>query len=91
MIPIKFKNKKLFVQFEEYTNGNVCIDIVDRFGECYLTATTNLGFKVDSNDVIIKNYSENEGIKDCLIQHNIISIQTDVIDGMFTLHKLIKK
>ncbi len=88
MLPIKFKNKKLFVQFERYTNDNVCIDVVDKFGECYLTATTNLGFKLDSNLVIIKNYSENEGIKECLILHNIISTEIKVIDNLFTLHKI---
>lgn len=63
------------VHYDKYQKGNGHrIDLIDiSDGTPVATATVNVpNVKLEKNEVIIKNYSENEGIYDALIKQNII-------------------
>ena len=64
------------VRREKYANGQNCLRLVDsEDGFTFCTASVALEHEmvnIDENDVIIKNYSENEGILTALINAGII-------------------
>lgn len=66
---------KLSVIFDKYASGQNAImlyDLADGFP--FMTATAALtNVELESDDVAIKNYSENVGILETLIAANIIS------------------
>lgn len=55
---------------EEYMNGRVAIEYVNTIdGEPECTATINLpDEQIEDDEVIIKDYSENEGLYDMMLQ-----------------------
>lgn len=69
-----FKNYNISVNKAKYSNGRTAIQLTDKEdGSPFATATINLPQeKLEKDEVIIKNYSENEGILDFLISNNII-------------------
>lgn len=75
MKQIKFKKFKCRIELGQYSNGRIAIDLVDiKNDETVLCASINVP-EVDLADqeVIIKNYSENEGVLDILVGQGIIS------------------
>lgn len=70
-----FKQARVVVSIERYGNGRPAIvfnDVTD--GLPYLTATMNCNKDVvDTSYVIIKDYSENEGVYNFLVENNIIA------------------
>ena len=74
---IKFDDQELEIEFLKYHNDQIAIQLYDN-GEPYLTATVPINvpgtpnYNLDDRDVVIKNYSENEGILEALIANNII-------------------
>ena len=73
---VKFKEWDCIVQFSKYTQNNrIAISLIDaEDGEPIAKATLNLNeIPLEKNEIIIKNYSENEGIYDCLVEAGIIS------------------
>ena len=73
--------KILFQTFEcklnktEYVNGRTALVLEDiNDGQNVAVATINVPKqKLEHDEVIIKNYGENEGILDLLVSHKIIS------------------
>ena len=72
---VKFLGQQCNVEFGNYSNGRVAIGLViSGTGEPMTVASINLPFvEMASNEVAVKNYSENEGILELLIAANIIS------------------
>lgn len=72
---IKFRGKTLIVTKETYDNDRIALSIEDQKGECYMIASVNM----PDDDVpgpeytFIKDYSENAGIYQCLINNKICS------------------
>ena len=63
----------LFVKQETYKEGGIRIQLYDSTdGTPYATATTNIQGDLESGEVAIKNWSENEGILDFLVEHKFI-------------------
>lgn len=74
---IKVNNQECEVIFEKYMNGATAINLVclggEDDGEPYATATINIPrVKLEKDELIVKNYSENEGILDALVEANIV-------------------
>lgn len=69
---------ELFIEMGSYANGRPAIQLMDAEDGCpYTTATVNLpDVLLADNEVLIKDYSENEGILDFLVENNIV-IPTD--------------
>ena len=62
----------VYLQSRNYTSGNVRIDLIDARDHCpYMSVTVNID-GLDENEVAIKNYSENEGILDVLVDEGIV-------------------
>jgi hypothetical protein len=77
---IKFKGSDYFLELALYANGRTAIRLYTDIGELYMVATTNMpDVKLDDDEVIIKNYSENTGILDALISSCIISEPVRVV------------
>ena len=62
----------VYLQSRNYPSGNVRIDLIDAIDHCpYMSVTVNIE-GLDENEVAIKNYSENEGILDVLVDEGIV-------------------
>lgn len=75
MITVKFKRWNCRIERGTYNNGRIALELVDiKNDEPVLVATLNIPEAIIMKDeVIIKNYGENEGVLEVLIQANIIS------------------
>jgi len=61
------------LEYGEYGNGRVAIQLASVDGEPLCVATVNLpNADVPDGHVLIKNYSENEGILDALVKAGVI-------------------
>lgn len=63
----------LFIRTETYNDGKIRIQLYDSVdGTPYATATASTGENLEQGEVAIKNWSENEGILDFLVQNKIV-------------------
>jgi len=79
---IEFEGYDIMVCLTEYTdNKRPAITLVDMEDGCdYAVATINIpNMPIPNNQVVIKNYSENEGILEKLIAEGIISNPVGVV------------
>ena len=68
-----------------YPNNRPAIVIFSPSGDRLLTATINMpDVYLEPNEVIIKNYSENEGILESLINNGIVKLSGRLISTGFT-------
>ncbi len=72
---VKFKQWECSLAFGEYQNGRTEMFLTDNATlEDVLCASVNLPDEaIGSNEIAIKNYSENEGVLDALIKHKVVS------------------
>lgn len=69
---VKFMGEELTPIIGRYVNGQTNIRLVDQDGYPFMTASVAHDVNIDDDCVIIKNYSENEGILEALIEAGII-------------------
>jgi len=69
---VKFLGEELTPVIGEYANGQTSIQLIDQDGMPFMTASVAHDVNIDDDCVIIKNYSENEGILQALIDAGII-------------------
>ena len=69
---VKFMGEELTPIIGQYVNGQTAIRLVDQDGHPFMTASVAHDVNIDDDCVIIKNYSENEGILEALIEAGII-------------------
>lgn len=72
------------IQFGKYSNGRTIIHLIEAItGEPVLTATVNIpDADLTSREVVIKNYSENEGVLGFLMDNNIVGpVKREVTTG----------
>ena len=85
-ITIKYKHWDCYVEFNKYAqNGNnaICLYEVGT-DEPIAVATVNLpGVRLNPDEVIIKNYTENEGMLKTLVNAKIISEPISVVQHGF--------
>jgi len=63
----------LFIKRETYKEGGIRIQLYDsKDGTPYATATTSIQEELDPGEVAIKDWSENQGILDFLVQNKIV-------------------
>lgn len=80
MYPFKFKKIELVLQISVYENKNLALllyipeDLKIGGASPYMKASINIPEKLPENYVIIKNYSENKGILECLIEHDFVRL-----------------
>ena len=72
---VKFLGEELTPVMSRYANGQNSIRLVDSDGMPFMTASVAIDHELvqlEDDEVIIKNYSENEGILEALIEAGII-------------------
>jgi hypothetical protein len=69
---VNFMGEELNVKLSKYANGQNAMQLVDQDGMPFMTASVAHDVNIDDDCVIIKNYSENEGILQALIEAGII-------------------
>ena len=69
---VNFMGEKLTPVIGRYANGQTSIQLVDQDGMPFMTASVAHDVNIPDDCVIIKNYSENEGIMQALIKAGII-------------------
>lgn len=79
----------LKLSFAQYMNGNTAIHLTTTNGEPWGVATVNLGDPINPDHVLIKDYSENEGMADMLIDNGIIEPEpvASYNTGWVTVHE----
>jgi len=77
-----YKNCRL--QWAHYSNARPALQIVTEYNEPLLTASVNMpDHLLPPNCIFIKNYSENAGIMEELIRHNILADTKATIQSGF--------
>lgn len=76
--PFTGENILVTVSLKKYNNGRTAIELLENDPETgpvpYTTATVNIpDVLLADNEVLIKDYSENEGVLDFLIRYNIVT------------------
>ena len=69
---VNFMGEELTPIIGEYANGQTSIQLVDQDDMPFMTASVAHDVNIPDDCVIIKNYSENEGILEALIEAGII-------------------
>jgi hypothetical protein len=60
--------------YTHYVQNNAhALTLLSMDGEPLMTASTNLDAGITNDEVVIKDYSENEGVRDTLIRAGVIS------------------
>lgn len=79
------QTRDVVIQLQKYGNGRTAIQILDAVDkEPYATATVNMpDVLLADNEVLIKDYSENEGILDFLTKNNIVTPTPNGIQSGF--------
>jgi hypothetical protein len=73
MKTISFNDDIVSISIEQYeVDGSLSIQLIDEDGCPYLTASVHVP-GLGQDEVAIKDYSENEGILDVLVQAGIVS------------------
>ena len=86
---VNFLGEECTVMFTKYANNNriaIRLEFINEYGapEHMGIATVNLSdYPIKSDEVIIKDYSENEGIYDILIDAGIIEPANRFVDSGF--------
>jgi hypothetical protein len=63
----------VFVRRESYPDNSPRIQLYDSFdGTPYATATTKIQENLEEGEVAVKDWSENEGILDFLVDHGFV-------------------
>jgi hypothetical protein len=86
---LKYYNGEVYLQGGYYSNGRQAIKIISLpKGEVVVKATVNVpDIPLEDGEVIIKNYSENEGVLKFLQENNIIGpVLDDAITGFETVY-----
>jgi len=84
---VKFLGEELTPVMSRYANGQNAIQLVDSDGMPFMTASVAFDVNIADDEVLIKNYSENEGIMEALIDANIIEKPYAAIEtGFVKLH-----
>ncbi|MFW6015275.1 MAG: hypothetical protein ACOCRK_02410 [bacterium] len=71
----KYIDEEAFLQLDKYSNGSTAISFRSSVGEPLSVATVSLGDITPSEGcAFIKNWSENEGVLDCLIDNDMVEL-----------------
>lgn len=77
-----FNDEQHDVYFSEYNSGKICITLIGSYSLKKTVATVDDYSFSGKDNVIIKNYSENQGVEEALIYGGVISKQPkEIIPG----------
>lgn len=81
-----YNNEKVKCFLSKYNEPmNNAIFMMNDKDERVAVCSTNLDFELSKNEVFIKNYSENEGMLQFLVQNNVVKIPTKCINSEYAM------
>jgi hypothetical protein len=82
MRTVKFLGYTCNIEEGQYSNGRIALELVDaKTGEPVAVATVNIPKEdIEEGEVIIKDYSENEGIYQVLLDAKIIGPKRRIVN-----------
>jgi len=85
MWKMKFREWDCRVRPHRYLNGRLCLRLVEEFTEDPIaTATVNMDhIDVAENQILVKDWSENEGMFDALVREGIVKAEHTRIECGF--------
>lgn len=86
---MNYKGYEVEVTIQSYQNGGKAILLVDKFDQTPVAVATSWVGKLKDNEVAIKDYSENEGMYEWLLEHDIVNKAHRILNG-FPIAKLNK-
>lgn len=92
MIKVKYNNHDCLLTLIEYADGHQGLKLIDaesEFQEPYLICSTNFE-ELEDDEVAIKNWSENEGMYQYLLEKNIITKNHRTIFSGFVIAPVCK-
>lgn len=95
-IPFRMVNKYVDEEMAlhkigEYRDGSTALEIIDKNGEEYATATVCIpGTDVPEGHVLIKDWSENEGVLQSLINAGIVGQPVRNVPSGFVTAQLVE-
>jgi len=80
---VRFKKYNCVVKFRKYPNKRIAIQLEDaRTGESIIMASTNIPeVSLEEGEVIIKDFSENEGVLQALLDAGVIERTGRRVEG----------
>lgn len=66
-------NYEVYPKFSRYPNGNTRLDLIESTGIPLCTATFNGGLKLGESQLLIKDYHENKGMVQALVNASVVS------------------
>ena len=81
MTTIRFRDENIHLNFGRYKDSNlIALQAVDDDNFPYMVISVNIPFHTDKkNLMVVKNWSENEGIEQVLLDNNIITNKHDTV------------
>ena len=75
ILTTEYGSYEVYLSFGKYRNGRTSIELLDaRDHEPVMVATVNIdNALLHGDEIIIKDYSENEGVLDFLVRNEIVS------------------
>ena len=88
----QYSDYNVIIESGRYRNGRLALELIDAEDGCpVMTATVNLPeVKLEENEIIIKNYSENEGVLEFLIENKITSNPVRCVNNGFVDFPIVK-
>lgn len=81
---MKYKKYNVRLVFSRYmSNNNTCLSLYDKHDELVAVCSLNTDLKLPKNEMGIKNYSENEGMLDWLVENGIVELPYDFMQSGF--------
>lgn len=90
---LKYYNGTVIIKLSRYANGNLALSLFDARNFCpVLKATSNLGADIVESDgeLVIKNYSENEGVLKFLQINGIVGEVLRTAKSGFSEYPIVK-
>ena len=83
---VRFKDWDCVLQWGKYGNKQPALQLIDaENGEPIATASVSLDVELKPNEIIIKDWSENEGMLDTLVKSGIVEDTGEVVQTGFVL------
>lgn len=77
---------------EKYRNGQTSLQLIDANDETPVaTASVSIpGVDLDENEIVVKDYSENEGMLDFLLENNIVEMRSEYLEVGYNVCPVVK-
>lgn len=75
----EFRGLEVELEVVEYTNGNTCLRMFDEEAP-YMTISVNIDKCLNDNVIIVKNYSENKGVLNFLLDNDLVKLTGVQVD-----------